>query len=100
VPNNLPEIRKRQYENKGSVRASRRNRSIAGRYENKNVRRRFSAERNTTRDLTRCNIGKRLEWRGFASQCTDRRLHQRNLSAGTCRAPEQSSHRASRLLHF
>jgi hypothetical protein len=74
VPDNLPEIRKRQYENKGGVRASRRNHPIADRQENKNLALLFSAKRNAARNLTRCNIGKQLKWQGFAGHRTDRRL--------------------------
>jgi hypothetical protein len=74
IADNLPEIRKRQHENKAGVRARRRNGPIADRYGNKNFARLFSAKRNTARHLTRCNIGKPLKWRGYPGHRTDRRL--------------------------
>jgi hypothetical protein len=89
--NNLPEIRKRQYENKGGVRASRRSGSIADRHENKNVARSFSAKRNTARNLTRCNIAKQLKWQGFAGHRTDRRL------AREIQARERAAYLGSRV---
>jgi len=61
---NLPEIRKRQYENKSSVRASRRNCSITARHEKQKRALSFFRQAKYSAILTRRNIGKALELSG------------------------------------
>ncbi|MGA9087675.1 MAG: hypothetical protein WB420_01040 [Bradyrhizobium sp.] len=90
---NLPEIRKRQYENNAGVRAFRRNDAGYGAAQKRKTLAAFSAKRNAARVLMRRSIGKQIDLAGLESgqavRVTSRAIQ------GTCRGAEQSSCRAS-----